>query len=202
MCITAVIADRVASVKSMPPLRHVRMTVAMCLQVTISVRRDPPAEGMEVDEGTPNGMFNQPQPGGNRRRQKHPGLPPLAGKSGGKKGKRGGICGAAVEGAPGHSAPGMAGSVAALAAAALHTPAALLPGMAIGPMQQMLLEGGDVQMAEGSAPLATQSMKALSLEPSPSGSVSPFANAPAAQTSSEESDTESDEKQVGLPIVA
>ena len=92
--------------------------------------------------------------------------------------------------------------VAALAAAALHTSAALPRGMAIGPMQQMLLEGGDVPMAEGSAPLATQSMKALSLEPSPSGSVSPFANAPAAQTSSEESDTESDEKQVGLPIFA
>ena len=74
--------------------------------------------------------------------------------------------------------------------------------MTIGPMQQMLLDGstgGDTQMGEASAPLAMQSMKALSLEPSLSGSISPFANAPAAQTSSEESDTESDEKQVLRP---
>ena len=44
-------------------------------------------------------------------------------------------------------------------------------------------------------------MKALTLESAPSSSTSPFANAPAAQTSSEESDTESDEKQVSvLPL--
>lgn len=102
---------------------------------------------------------------------------------------------------PQEPAPGP-GSVAAIAAASLHTSAELPPGAVLGPMQQMLLEGApsgdDVQMAEGSAPLPTQSMKALSLEPSPSGSVSPFALAPAVQTSSEESDTESDEKQVLL----
>ena len=137
------------------------------------------------------------------------GLPPLAGRSGGKKAKRGGASGSTeprwqvLPQEPATGAPAL-GSVAAIAAAALHTPAALPPGMTIGPMQQMLLEGstgGDMQMAEAGAPLAMQSMKALSLEPSPSGSVSPFANAPAAQTSSEESDTESDEKQV-LPPAA
>ena len=139
------------------------------------------------------------------------GLPPLnGGRSSGKKGKRGGASGG---GEPQWQAPlqePMLGgpvpdNVAAIAAAALHTPVALPPGAAIGPMQRMLLDGStaaglgcDVQMgAEGSAPLATQSMKALTLDSAPS-STSPFANAPAAQTSSEESDTESDEKQVPL----
>lgn len=140
------------------------------------------------------------------------GLPPLnGGRSSGKKGKRGGASGGAEpqwqappqEPAPGGPTPD---SVEAIAAAALHTPAALPPGVAIGPMQRMLLDGSttagpgcDVPMGpEGSAPLATQSMKALTLESAPSSSTSPFANAPAAQTSSEESDTESDEKQVSV----
>ncbi len=140
------------------------------------------------------------------------GLPPLAGRGSGRKGKRGGASGAAEQRwqvlpqepvAPGSlGSPALGATMAAVAAAALHTSAALPPGMTIGPMQQMLLEGAsgmDVQLPEGSAPLALQSMKALSLEPSPSGSISPFANAPAAQTSSEESDTESDEKQVRPP---
>lgn len=140
------------------------------------------------------------------------GLPPLAGRGSGRKGKRGGASGAGEQRwqvlpqepvAPGSlGSPAVGATVAAVAAAALHTSAALPPGMTIGPMQQMLLDGAsgmDVQVPEGSAPLALQSMKALSLEPSPSGSISPFANAPAAQTSSEESDTESDEKQVCPP---
>ena len=140
------------------------------------------------------------------------GLPPLASKSGGRKGKRGGASGSGeprwqvlpqepVLGSLGGSSPGSA--FAAAAAAALHLPAALPPGMALGPMQQMLLEGAagvEVPIAEGTAPMATQCIKALSLEPSPSGSISPFANAPAAQTSSEESDTESDDKQVCPPF--
>lgn len=142
------------------------------------------------------------------RRSVSVGLPPLAGRSGGRKGKRGGASGAGEprwQVLPQEPAPGSLGSappgssVVAAAAAALHAPAALPPGMALGPMQQMLLEGtpaADAPLAEGSAPMAAQFMKALSLEPSPSGSISPFAHAPAAQTSSEESDTESDEKQV------
>lgn len=136
------------------------------------------------------------------------GLPPLAGRSGGKKAKRGGGSSPTeprwqvLPQEPAAGVPAL-GSVAEIAAAALHTPAALPLGMTIGPMQQMLLDGstgGDTQMSEASAPLAMQSMKALSLEPSLSGSISPFANAPAAQTSSEESDTESDEKQVLPPF--
>ena len=139
------------------------------------------------------------------------GLPPLANKSGGRKGKRGGASGSGEPrwqvlpqepalGSLGGPSPGSA--FAAAAAVALHMPATLPPGMTLGPMQQMLLEGGagvDVPIAEGTAPMATQCMKALSLEPSPSGSISPFANAPAAQTSSEESDTESDDKQACPP---
>ena len=134
------------------------------------------------------------------------GLPPLAGRGSGRKGKRGGASGAGEQRwqvlpqepvAPGSlGSPALGATIAAVAAAALHTSAALPLGMTIGPMQQMLLEGAsgmDVQVQEGSGPL---SMKALSLEPSPSGSISPFANAPAVHTSSEESDTESDEKQV------
>ena len=48
------------------------------MQVTISVRRDPPVDGMEVDEGSPNGYLSGSQPqsqSGGRRRQKHPGDP-------------------------------------------------------------------------------------------------------------------------------
>ena len=54
------------------------MRAYTAMQVTISVRRDPPVDGMEVDEGSPNGYSsgNQPQSqSGSRRRQKHPGDP-------------------------------------------------------------------------------------------------------------------------------